>query len=128
MIQMAKTKNIIIGKKTFEVRESVPYQIIDIAVREFDKLDKIDNDERRGIASLNLRNLIMFKMVINPKMDEKYLADEADLDDIELSFDLLAEVAEAIESRFNSIKKKHPRLFDIKLEGQDKPGLEKIPS
>lgn len=125
---MAKTKNIIIGKKTFEVRESVPYQIIDIAVREFDKLDKIDNDERRGIASLNLRNLIMFKMVINPKMDEKYLADEADLDDIELSFDLLAEVAEAIESRFNSIKKKHPRLFDIKLEGQDKPGLEKIPS
>lgn len=125
---MAKTKNLTIGKKTFEVRESVPYQIIDIAVREFDKLDKIDNDERRGIASLNLRNLIMFKMVVNPKMDEKYLADEADLDDIELSFDLLAEVAEAIESRFNSIKKKHPRLFDIKLEGQDKPGLEKIPS
>lgn len=120
---MIETRSIKIGDKTFEIRKTIPYQVTDLAIRELDKMDKIENDESRGIASLKLRNLIMTKMVIKPKVDEKYLEDEADMDDMELSFDLLAEVAEAIESRFLVIKKKHPRLFDSKPNPPGKDGL-----
>lgn len=123
MKTMIETRTITIGNKTFEIRKTIPYQVTDLAIRELDKLEKIESDETRGIASLKLRNLIMCKMVLKPKIDDKYLEDEADMDDMELSFDLLAEVAEAIESRFNIIKKKHPRLFDGKPAELGKDGF-----
>lgn len=111
---MPESKSITIGNRQYEIRKSVPYQIIDNCLTEYSKIDGIDNDEARGMASLKLRNMLMMKMVLKPKIDEAYLENEADLDDVELSFDLLAEVSQAIEARFNSIKKKHPKLFDSK--------------
>ncbi len=115
---MPETKTIKIGEKTFEIRKFVPYQVIDLALQEYSKLESITEDDQRAFASLKLRNMLMVRMVMKPKIDEAYLENEADLDEVELSFDLLAEVSQAIEARFNNIKKKHPKLFDSKPDPQ----------
>ncbi len=122
---MPESKIVKIGDKTFKVRKGVPYQIIDLALAEYAKLEKIEEEGDRALASLKLRSLLMTKMVLEPKIDTAYFENEAELEEVELSFDLLADTFEAINERFNIIKKKHPKLFDIKPGEQESDGLKK---
>lgn len=113
-----KTKKIQCGDTTITIKESPPFRLLDMAFGKFQKLEDADKDTKAAIL-VDIKKWILKEMVVEPKVDDNFLDNEADADFWVLSFDLLAEVQESIQKRMEEVKKKHPKLSDIQPPRQD---------
>ena len=103
---MIETKIIERGTKKFEVRVKPPFQLMDEVVKIHRKLSKsIEDEDEREIAMLPVKNMVFKKMVIDPKITDEYLEDEADIDDWNAAMDIFKAVFEDIQARMEDEKK-----------------------
>lgn len=99
------------GNIDVTIKESPPFRLLDMAFGKFQKLEDADKDAKAAIL-VDIKKWILKEMVVEPKVDDNFLDNEADADFWVLSFDLLAEVQESIQKRMEEVKKKHPKLSD----------------
>ena len=113
-----KTKKLQCGDTTITIKESPPFRLLDMAFGKFQKLEDADKEMKATIL-LDIKKWILKEMVVEPKVDDRFLDEEADGDIWVLSFDLLAEIQESIQKRMEEVKKKHPKLSDSQPPHQD---------
>jgi len=118
---MVKTKEVTIGDKTLKVREKFSYQILDWAMMEFKKVDGLEANEQE-IEALKIRTELLKKMVVDPKIDDQYLADEAGDEEWQYGFVLLNDLKEVMEIRMKELKKKHSSSLESKPEAPERIG------
>jgi hypothetical protein len=109
--RMPRTRTVNCGDLVLKIRDPIPYRLLDMAFTKFQKLENTAEDERPTLL-LEIKEWIMKQMVVEPKLDDKFLDEEADADLWVYSFDLLAEFQESIQKRMEEVKKKHPSLSD----------------
>ena len=118
---MPETKPMKFGDKTFKVRVKVPLKIMDDVVREYRRLEAIEDAVTKELESLNVRNMIFKAMVVEPIITDEYLAKEADEDDYDAAMSLLVDMGQHIAERFKDSKKKALLLQESKPEAPSTP-------
>lgn len=98
------TETLKFGKKSYIIKSDIPLKILDDFVRDQKRLKGMSEDERE-LESIPLRNKVLKALVVQPKIDDKYLDEEGTLDDFECGLRLIEMVGRMVEERFKKEKK-----------------------
>lgn len=84
-----------------------PYRLQDTVIAKQKRLERDEPDEaEREIKGLEIMDLLLKSMCMEPRITDEYLDTEADDDDKECAYYLLGRFQEVEEARMNHIKKK----------------------
>jgi len=116
--KMPKTFKKKFGDTEFELRK-FPMQIVDWCVLKQKEIEEIDPGPERNKLMVEFQHEILKKCSYEPKIDDKYIEEESNMDDYECSLWLIQEFGKEIEKRFSHLKKKHTTLPNLKPEEQE---------
>lgn len=102
---MPKTFKKKFGDTEYELRK-FPMQIIDWCVLKQKEIEETPEGPEKNKMMVEFQHEILKKCSWNPKIDDKYIEEESDIDDYECSIWLIEEFGKVIEERFSHLKKK----------------------